>query len=127
MQDNETETLADRLNQEPVIFRGSTNSELGIILLCAVVFWVPFGFIVGALFGAVVMGLGISSLGVLITIVVGSTVFQRIKRGKPDNYYQHQVIIKLDRLKLRKSSLILSSGNWDLGRTELNKMNQSTP
>ncbi len=127
MQDNETETLADRLNQEPVIFRGSTNSELGIILLCAVVFWVPFGFIVGALFGAVVMGLGISSLGVLITIVVGSTVFQRIKRGKPDNYYQHQVIIKLDQLKLRKSSLILTSGNWDLGRTELHKMKQSTP
>ena len=126
MQDNETETLADRLNQEPVIFRGSTNSELGIILLCAVVFWVPFGFIVGALFGAVVMGLGISSLGVLITIVVGSTVFQRIKRGKPDNYYQHQVIIKLDQLKLRKSSLVLTSGNWDLGRTELHKMNQST-
>ncbi len=127
MPDNETETLADRLNQEPVIFRGSTNSELGIILLCAVVFWVPFGFIVGALLGAVVMGLGISSLGVLITIVVGSTVFQRIKRGKPDNYYQHQVIIKLDQLKLRKSSLILTSGNWDLGRTELHKMKQSTP
>jgi conjugative transfer region protein (TIGR03750 family) len=127
MQNSETETLADRLNQEPVIFRGSTNSELGIILLCAVVFWVPFGFIVGALFGAVVMGLGISSLGVLITIVVGSTIFQRIKRGKPDNYYQHQVIIKLDQLKLRKSSLVLSSGNWDLGRTELHKMNQSTP
>lgn len=126
MQDNETETLADRLNQEPVIFRGSTNSELGIILLCAVVFWVPFGFIVGALLGAVVMGLGISSLGVLITIVVGSTVFQRTKRGKPDNYYQHQVIIKLDQLKLRKSSLVLTSGNWDLGRTELHKMNQST-
>jgi conjugative transfer region protein (TIGR03750 family) len=127
MQDNETETLADRLNQEPVIFRGSTNSELGIILLCAIVFWVPFGFIVGALFGAVVMGLGISSLGVLITIVVGSTVFQRIKRGKPDNYYQHQVIIKLDQLKLRKSSLVLTSGNWGLGRTELHKMKQSTP
>ncbi len=127
MQNSETETLADRLNQEPVIFRGSTNSELGLILLCAVVFWVPFGFVVGALLGAVVMGLGISSLGVLITIVVGSTVFQRIKRGKPDNYYQHQVIIKLDQLKLRKSSLVLSSGNWDLGRTELHKMNQSTP
>ncbi len=127
MQDNETETLADRLNQEPVIFRGSTNSELGIILLCAVVFWVPFGFVVAALFGAVVMGLGISSLGVLITIVVGSTVFQRIKRGKPDNYYQHQVIIKLDQSKLRKSSLILTSGNWDVGRTELHKMKQSTP
>ena len=58
--DHSTETLADRLNQEPVIFRGSTNSELGVILLCAVVFWVPMGLIIGAFMGAIVMGLGLS-------------------------------------------------------------------
>ena len=47
--DNDTETLADRLNQEPVIFRGSSSSELGMILLCAVVFWVPFALTIAAL------------------------------------------------------------------------------
>ena len=115
-----TETLADRLNQEPVIFRGSTNSELGVILLCAVVFWVPVGLIIGAMMGAVVMGLGLSTLGVLLTIFFGSTFFQRIKRGRPDNYYQHLMMIKLNRIGLRKSLLILRGGTWDLGRTEHN-------
>jgi len=116
--ESSTETLADRLNQEPVIFRGSTNSELGVILLCAVLFWVPVGLILGAIMGAVVMGLGLSTLGVLLTIIFGSTFFQRIKRGRPDNYYQHLVAIKISRLGLRKSPLVLRGGDWDLGRSD---------
>jgi len=116
--DHSTETLADRLNQEPVIFRGSTNSELGVILLCAVSFWVPMGLIIGAFMGAIVMGLGLSTLGVLLTIFFGSTFFQGIKRGRPDNYYQHLMMIKLNRLGLRKSTLILKSGAWGLGRSD---------
>ena len=116
--EDQTETLADRLNQEPVIFRGSTNSELGLILLCAVIFWVPVGLILGALMGAVVMGLGIATLGVLVTIFIGATVFQRIKRGRPDNYYQHRMFILLYKFGVRKSSLILKAGSWDLGRTD---------
>lgn len=115
--DSSTETLADRLNQEPVIFRGSTNSELGMILLCAIVFWLPAGLLLAALFGAVVMGLGIATLGVLATIVFGSTGFQRIKRGRPDFYYQHVLILKLNKLGLRSSSLVARQGAWDLGRT----------
>lgn len=114
---NTTETLADRLNQEPVIFRGSTNSELGVILLCATLFWVPISLIIAALFGFVVMGLGISALGVLGTIYFGSTWFQRIKRGRPDFYYQHLLIIKLNRMGLRSSTLVTRQGVWDLGRT----------
>ena len=115
--DSRTETLADRLNQEPVIFRGSTNSELGMILLVATVFWLPTGLLLAGLFGAPVMGLGIATLGVLATIYFGSTGFQRIKRGRPDFYYQHVLIIKLNKLGLRSSSLIARQGPWDLGRT----------
>ncbi|WP_431065663.1 TIGR03750 family conjugal transfer protein [Methylotuvimicrobium sp.] len=117
VQDISTETLADRLNQEPVIFRGSTNSELGMILLCAIVFWLPAGLLLAALFGAAVMGLGIAALGVLATIFFGSTGFQRIKRGRPDFYYQHFMILKLNKLGLRSSSLIARQGAWDLGYT----------
>lgn len=117
--ENSTETLADRLNQEPVIFRGSTNSELGMILLCAVAFWLPVSLLIAALLGAVMMGLGISALGVLATVFIGSTLFQRIKRGRPDHYYQQKLLIYLQKTGLRLSSLVLRGGYWDLGRTEL--------
>lgn len=111
------ETLADRLNQQPVIFRGSTHSELGLILLLATLFWLPVSVLVAACLGAPAMGLGLAMVGVLVTIVFGSTWFQRIKRGRPDYYYQHRLMISLHRLGLRKSRLILRSGVWDLGRT----------
>lgn len=113
-----TETLADRLNQEPVIFRGSSSSELGMILLCAVVFWVPFALIVTGLLGALAMGLGLASLGVLATVFIGATCFQKIKRGRPDNYYQHRMMILLHQLGLRSTPLIRHQGAWSLGRTD---------
>jgi conjugative transfer region protein (TIGR03750 family) len=112
-----SETLADRLNQEPVIFRGSTHSELGLILLLATLFWLPVSLLIAACLGAPAMGLGMAMVGVLVTMVFGSTWFQRIKRGRPDYYYQHRLMIILHRLGLRKTRLILLSGVWDLGRT----------
>lgn len=115
--DDSIETLADRLNQEPVIFRGSTHSELGLILLLATLFWLPVCLLIAACLGAPAMGLGLAMVGVLVTIVFGSTWFQRIKRGRPDYYYQHRLMISLHRVGLRKSRLILRSGVWDLGRT----------
>lgn len=114
--EHNTETLADRLNQEPVIFRGSSSSELGMILLCAVIFWVPVALIIAAMLGAIAMGLGLSGLAVLASVFFGSTLFQRIKRGRPDNYYQHQMIIKLSEWGIRSSSLIRYHGYWALGR-----------
>jgi conjugative transfer region protein (TIGR03750 family) len=116
--DDSSDTLADRLNQEPVIFRGSTHSELGLILLLATIFWLPVSLLIAACLGAIAMSLGLAIVGVLLTIVFGSTLFQRIKRGRPDYYYQHRLMIFLHRLGLRKTRLILSRGVWDLGRTE---------
>jgi len=116
--EDSTETLADRLNSEPVIFRGSGSSELAMILMLAVVFWVPAGLIIAALMGVIAMGLGIAVTGVLATVFFGSTLFQKIKRGRPDNYYQHRMIVKLDDLGLHKASLIRRSGYWDLGREQ---------
>lgn len=121
MDDHNTETLADRLNQEPVIFRGSTHSELGMILLASCLFWLPVSLLVAALLGAITMGLGFAMVGILLTLFFGSTGFQRIKRGRPDHYYQHRLIILLKRLGLRSSSLILRSGYWDLGRIHSGK------
>lgn len=110
------ETLADRLNSEPMIFRGCSNSELGLILLFAVLFWVPVSLLVAAAFGAVAMGLGLSGLGILATVYFGATLFQWIKRGRPDNYYQHLMMIRLNDLGLWKSGLIRRTGLWSLGR-----------
>jgi hypothetical protein len=41
------EILADRLNAEPVIFKGCSSSELGMIVGLAIVIWLPLSLLPG--------------------------------------------------------------------------------
>ena len=48
--------LADRLNAEPVIFKGCSSSELGMIVGVSVLIWLPLSLLIAWLIGAVTMG-----------------------------------------------------------------------
>jgi conjugative transfer region protein (TIGR03750 family) len=111
------EMLADRLNAEPVIFRGCSSSELGMIVVVSALIWLPLSLLLAWLFGAITMGFGIAGGGVVATVVVCATVFQRIKRGRPDGYYQQRIHIQLHDLGVRRSPWVRRSGAWDIGRT----------
>lgn len=111
------EILADRLNAEPAIFRGCSSSELGMIVVIAVLIWLPLSLLLAGLFGAMTMGFGLAGIGVVATVVVYATLFQRIKRGRPEGYYQQRIRIRLHELGWRRSPWIRRSGVWDIGRT----------
>ena len=111
------EILADRLNAEPVIFRGCSSTELGMIVGVAVLVWLPLSLLLAWLLGAITMGFGIAGVGVVATVVVCATLFQRIKRGRPEGYYQQRIRIRLHDLGLRRSPWVRRSGAWDIGRT----------
>ena len=121
MADSE-EILADRLNNEPPIFRGLSNSELGMVLKVGSLFWVPLCLIVATLVGKTMMGMGASMLMLLLTILVSGTLFQRIKRGRPDYYYQHYLMLRdvFMRVKTNTKSdrVIRYSGTWGVGRID---------
>lgn len=109
--------LADRLNVEPTIFKGCSSSELGIIVGVAALVWLPVSLLLAGLMGAVTMGFGLAGVGVVATVIVMASLFQRLKRGRPDGYYQQQVSIWLADHGLRRSSFIRRNGTWDIGRT----------
>ena len=109
--------LADRLNAEPAIFKGCSSSELGVIAGVAALVWLPVSLVLAGLMGAVTMGLGLAGVGVVATVVVMATLFQRLKRNRPDGYYQQRFVIWLHDRGLRRSRLIRRSGSWDIGRT----------
>ena len=111
------EHIARRLDEEPVVFRGCTASELMMILGTASAFWVPFSLIVTGLAGYFTAGFGLAVVGIVVTLLFASKYFQSIKRGRPDGYYQHKVILWLDALGVRRSGYVVRSGIWDLGRT----------
>ena len=110
--------LADRLNVEPAIFKGCSSSELGIIVTLAVILCLPLSVLLAWLMGAPSMGLGIAGVAIVGTVVVTAYVFQRLKRGRPDGYYQQQFTFGLSRLGLRRSPFICRSGSWAIGRSE---------
>ena len=114
---NQQEILADRLNSEPSIFRGCSSSELGMIVSLSVLVWLPLSLLLAWLLGAVTMGFGFAGVGVVVTVVACATIFQRIKRGRPEGYYQQQIQIYLHDFGLRRSPWVRSSGAWDIGRT----------
>lgn len=108
---------AERLNAEPPIFRGCTSTELGVIVLVAILIWLPLGFLLASLVNAVTMGMGIAALGVLASVFSVATLFQRIKRGRPEGYYQQRLVTWLHDRGLRRSRLIRRSGAWSIGRS----------
>jgi len=114
---NRDDTLADRLNVEPAIFKGCSSSELGLIVGVAALVWLPVSLLLAGLMGAITMGFGIAGVGVVGTVIVMASLFQRLKRGRPDGYYQQQALIWLSDRGLRHAPFIRRSGAWDIGRT----------
>ena len=109
--------LADRLNAEPAIFKGCSSSELGVIVGVAALVWLPVSLILAGLVGAVTMGFGIAGVGIVATVLLMASLFQRLKRNRPDGYYQQRIVLWLDDHGLRRSSFVRRSGAWDIGRT----------
>jgi len=110
--------LADRLNVEPAIFKGCSSSELGIIVGVAALVWLPVSLLLAGLMGAVTMGFGLAGVGVVGTVILTAGLFQRLKRGRPDGYYQQQASIWLSDQGLRRAPFNRRSGTWDIGRTQ---------
>ena len=113
-QDNEL--LPVRLNAEPSIFRGCSLSELMLLVTVGGIALVPGSVIVCGLFGYLMMGVGIGLLLVIAWVVIGATVLQKLKRGRPLGYYQLRLRLWLEDLHLLRSSFIRQSRVWDVGR-----------
>lgn len=117
------EILADRLNVEPVILRGLSNSELVLVMKIAAGFWLPVCMLIAGLFGNFAMGLGIAMVLILISVLFSGTILQKIKRGRPRYYYQHQLAFAMNKHVYKKklvdkNSLIKHTGEWSLGRSK---------
>lgn len=111
------DVLADRLNAEPAIFKGCSSSELGAIVAVAALIWLPVSLLVAGLAGAITMGFGLAGIGIVATVVGVASLFQRLKRNRPDGYYQQRIAVWLDDRGLRRAPFVRRTGAWDIGRT----------
>jgi conjugative transfer region protein (TIGR03750 family) len=111
--------LPDRLNGEPVVYRGLTTRELALLAAAAVAFWLPVSLVVLGLAGFFMMGFGVAALLALGTVWTTSGWIQAVKRGKPDGYHVLRFELLLHDLRLRRSPYIRYSGLWDIRRRRL--------
>jgi conjugative transfer region protein (TIGR03750 family) len=116
VRDGRRDILPERLNAPPVIFRGCSSRELGVIVLVAIGFWLPVSLALAAWLGAVTMGFGLAGIGIVGTVVGVASVLQRLKRNRPEGFYQQWIALWLHRKRICRSPLIARDGYWDLGR-----------
>ena len=109
--------LPDRLNGEPIVFRGLTSTELGLLAAGSVGFWLPLCLIGAGFAGYLMMGFGLAALLAVGTLWVASQWIQAVKRGKPDGYHVLRLELFLHDLKLRTSPFVRYSGVWDIRRS----------
>ncbi|MDF7679930.1 TIGR03750 family conjugal transfer protein [Enterobacteriaceae bacterium ESL0689] len=108
--------LPDRLNSEPVVFRGFTTPEMGL----AALFGVGTGLLLSLPF-IPLAGWVIVPTGMLVTpllvIGFGGRWMRRIKRGKPENYIWQQLEMFKRHHNLGNTTLIIDARGWSLKRT----------
>ncbi|WP_231923818.1 TIGR03750 family conjugal transfer protein [Gallibacterium salpingitidis] len=84
--DNTITFLPERLNRQPVVFRGMTMSELSIVFLAGFGVGLAVG-IVGMLFIGEWAIIPSCSLGIAFLFVFkGGNLIAKLKRGKPDTW-----------------------------------------
>lgn len=108
--------LPDRLNGEPIVYRGLTAPELGLLAAGAVALCMPVSLLILGLAGYFMMGFGVGALLVLALLWVASGWIQAVKRGKPAGYHVLRFELFLHDLGLRRTPYIRYSGIWDLRR-----------
>ncbi|EPY4269255.1 TIGR03750 family conjugal transfer protein [Klebsiella pneumoniae] len=109
--------LPDRLNREPVVWRGLTTSELFLALAIGLSGGCAFGMLLALLTDYWPLIPGSALTGAALLIQGGGRILARAKRGKPDSWLPQAVLAWLERHHLRGAQLIQHSAVWVVRRS----------
>jgi len=118
MKGREIDFIPDRLIEEPVVFRGLTDTEVVLLITVGSVFWIPTSVLVLLPFGLALFGVALG-LGMAIgTLLLAGKSLQNLKRRMPDGLH----LVYLKKLLQSKVSFINygyieTSQNWDIKRS----------
>lgn len=108
--------IPDRLNEEPVVYLGMTNSEIKFSALVFFAVWSPVSLIVGLLVGKIMIALALSPALVFASMWLTGKRLRVVKRGKPKQHHVLALRAWLQDHGLIKEVLIRQSRVWDIHR-----------
>ena len=108
----------NHVNEEALVFRGCTSSEISFITTVVVAFWTVMTIVVGLIISKVWILFGFSLLLSLLTVFALSTLLQHVKRGRPPGHYQQRIALVLGRNRLKRSPYVLHDGEFAIGRSK---------
>jgi conjugative transfer region protein (TIGR03750 family) len=120
MKGREIDFIPDRLIEEPVVFRGLTDTEIVALILGGVAFWIPACTLMLMPFGFAVFGIALG-LGMAIgTLMLVGNKLQNLKRRMPDGL--HMVFLKKSlqqKFSFINFGYIDTSQSWDIRRNKV--------
>ncbi|SFN78784.1 TIGR03750 family conjugal transfer protein [Xenorhabdus japonica] len=108
--------LPDRLNAEPVVFRGFTTPEMGLAALAGITLGLAVSIPLIPLTGWVMLPTGMLVMPLLL-VSFGGRWLAHLKRGKPENYIWLKLAEKKRRLGIGDPAWILTAQGWSLRRS----------
>ncbi|MEQ2024887.1 TIGR03750 family conjugal transfer protein [Xenorhabdus szentirmaii] len=108
--------LPDRLNTEPVVFRGFTTPEMGLAALVGLGFGLMVSLPFIPLVGWVMLPTGMLVMPLLL-VSFGGRWLAQLKRGKPEHYLWLTLEEKKRRLGIGDPALIIVAQGWSLRRS----------
>ncbi len=112
------DVVASNVNEEAIVFRGASTGELMSIATVSSIVIIPMFVIFGMIIGRTTIMLSLSLVAVFIAIFVLATLMQRVKRGRPDGYYQQKLILAKKRLGFGQSHFVQENGVMSTLRAE---------
>lgn len=110
--------LPERLNREPVVFRGLTVSELLIALLVGLATGAVVGTIPAILWRNLSLIPGCALPGGALAILCGGRWLARLKRGRPESWLYRVLELKLARFGIGTQRFVLQDGVWTIRRSK---------
>jgi conjugative transfer region protein (TIGR03750 family) len=107
----------DRVNVEPVILLGLSNSEAMWVIGLAFAFWIPAAALVMLLKASMPLYILLATTGPLVSVWLVAKKMAVVKRNRPDLYYVHAMRLWASKKGLRRSRYINHIGEWDVGRS----------
>ncbi len=108
--------VATNVNEEAVILRGCTTSELiGASIVCTSVI-LPVFLIVGAVISKMMICMAVGFAANFGAIFGTATLMQKMKRGRPDGYFNHWMLLIGKKAGMVKAPFVIHDGQMSIFR-----------